>query len=53
MVNSEETSPHIMHCLGNMDSHVAVDMQSQHLHWFGKVSYIVLVLLFSSDNNCS
>ena len=38
VVDSEETSPHIMDCLKNPEEPDPVYMQSQHLVWFGKVS---------------
>ena len=37
VVNSRETSPHMMDCLHNLKNPQPVEMQSQHLVWFGKV----------------
>ena len=38
VVDSGETSPHIMVCLKDPENREPVYMQSQHLVWFGKVS---------------
>ena len=38
VVNSDDPSPHVMCCQGDMDNLEAVDMQSQHLVWFREVS---------------
>ena len=38
VVDSDDPSPHIMCCHENMDNLKPVDMQSQHLVWFGEVS---------------
>ena len=38
VVDSDDPSPHVMHCQEDMDDFEAVDMQSQHLVWFGEVS---------------
>ena len=57
MVDSDDPSPHVMSCQEDMDDLEAVDMQSQHLVWFGKVSVdyvipevivIVFLLVFTS-----
>ena len=41
VVDSEETSPHVMCCLENVDDLDPVDMQSQQLVWFGEVSQVL------------
>ena len=38
VVDSDDPSPHVMCCQEDMDDFEAVDMQSQHLVWFGEVS---------------
>ena len=38
VVDSDDPFPHVMCCQENIDDLDAVDMQSQHLVWFGKVS---------------
>ena len=38
VVDSDDPSPHVMCCQENMDNLKPVDMQSQHLVWFGEVS---------------
>ena len=40
-VDNNETSPYVMGCLENMKNPQPVEMQNQHLVWFGKVSYII------------
>ena len=53
-VDRNETSPYVMDCLENMKNPQPVEMHSQHLVWFGKVSLlsyqynISCVLLFFS-----
>ena len=36
VVNSDDPSPHVMCCQENMDNLKPLDMQSQHLVWFGE-----------------
>ena len=38
VVDSDDASPHIMCCLENVHCPVPLDMQPQHLVWFGEVS---------------
>ena len=49
VVDGDDPSPHIMCCLENVHSPTPVDMQPQHLVWFGNVSkifmHIVLVAI--------
>ena len=45
VVDSIETIPHKMNCLKNGKNPQPVDMQSQHLVWFGKVSDLFLNFL--------
>ena len=37
VVDNDDPPPHVMCCQGDMDNLEAVDMQSQHLVWFGKL----------------
>ena len=39
VVNSNETSPHMMDCLSNLRKREFVEMRSQHLVWFGQVRH--------------
>ena len=49
VVDGDDPSPHVMCCLENVHSPTPVDMQPQHLVWFGNVSkifmHIVLVAI--------
>ena len=44
VVDSDDPSPHVMCCQEDMDDLDALDMQSQHLVWFGEVSCCDAVL---------
>ena len=44
VVDSDDPSPYVMCCLEDMDDLEAVDMQQQHLVWFGEVSSIIIVM---------
>ena len=43
VVDSNETSPHMMDCLSNLKNLEHVEMKSQHLVWFGQVKPIYYV----------
>ena len=41
VVNSRETTPYMMDCLYNIKDPQPVEMQSQHMVWFGKVRFLI------------
>ena len=45
VVDSDDPSPYVMCCQENMDNLKPVDMQSQHLVWFGEVSNITVMVM--------
>ena len=46
VVDSKETSPHMMDCLHNLKNPQPVEMQNQHLVWFGKVCKNTHIIMF-------
>ena len=53
MVTSDDPSPRVMCCRENMDNLEAVDMQSQHLVWFGEVSIITMYSYSATSLKCT